>query len=108
METATSISPLDAPPEGPASGRFVTAPPLPPRRQPPPLGVRRCAVDEAELADFDDFEDDEDIDDEMEEDDFDYDDEDEFDDAFPDEDGDGGLADYFDRVSGAGREPPSR
>ena len=115
LETATSIASLDAMPGGPARGRFVTAPPLPPVRQPPPAGVRRWAVDDDELADFDDFDDFDDFedDDDMEEDDdFDYDDEeDEFDDAFADEDGngDGGLADsYFDRASGAGREPPSR
>ena len=57
-----------------------------------------------DLIDYDDFDDDEDVDDE-EMDDEEMDEEDEFDD---DED-DGSLGEtYFDRASGAGREPPSR
>ena len=71
---------------------------MPRSRQPPPTRVRRFAVDDDELADFDeldDFDDDE-IDDERieDEDDLDYDedededyDEGEFEDAFADTDG---------------------
>ena len=105
LETAASISSLHAPPGGTAYDRFVTDPGMPRSRQPPPTRVRRFAVDDDELADFDDFDDfddDEAIDDEGIEDDYDE-DEDEFADTG------GGPADsYFDCVSGSGREPPSR
>jgi len=86
LETAASISSLDAPPGGTAYDRFLTDPGMPRSRQPPPTRVRRFAVDDDELADFDefdDFDDDERIEDG---DDFDE-DEDEFEDAFADTDG---------------------
>ena len=101
LETAISISSLDAPPGGTPDDRFVTVPRVPSSRQPPPTRVRRFAVDDdlAEFDDFDDFDEDEDLDSQdiddaeiEDEDGFDYDEDEEADEEFEEAfaDGDGG------------------
>ena len=119
LETAISISSLDAPPGGTPDDRFVTVPRVPSSRQPPPPRVRRFAVDDV-LAEFDDFDEDEDLDSQdiddgeiEDEDGFDYDEDEEADEEFEDafaggDGGPGGLLTQLDCVSASGREPRSR
>ena len=101
LETAISISSLDAPPGRTPDDRFVKVPRVPSSRQPPPTRVRRFAVDD-DLAEFDDFDEDEDLDSQdiddgeiEDEDGFDYDEDEEADEEFEDAfaGGDGGPAD---------------
>ena len=59
LETAISISSLDASPGGTPDDRFVTVPRVPSSRQPSPTRARRFAVYD-DLAEFDDYDEDED------------------------------------------------